>query len=287
MSYILSLLTIIAIYVALTASLDLMIGHTGILSFAHAAFYGIGAYAAAILTVYAGWNWLPAMLAACLVGAVLSALIAIPIVRLGGDYFILALFGVQLIVSNLILNLEPLTNGPYGILNVPRPSFGAGQLSTGLPMFLFVAAISAIVVGAVWSFVSSPMRGVLHAIRHDETIALSLGINVARTKVVVFSIASAMAALIGAVAAYYFRFVDVGSFGIFMMISLWAMVFVGGTRTIAGAIAGPTILLLFPELFRFIGSAGLDLARIQEALYGLLLVLLMIYRPQGLMGMGE
>jgi len=287
MDYVLHLLTIIALYVGLTVSLDLLIGHTGILSFAHAAFYGIGAYATAILTVYAGWNWFPAMISACLIGVALSALIAVPILRLGGDYFILALFGIQLIIITLIWNLEPLTNGPYGIRGIPRPSFGTGPLASGLPILIFIAVLAAVVVAICWGFVSSPMRAVLHAIRHDEAVALALGINVVRTKVLVFSAAGGMAALIGAATAFYLRFVDAGSFGIPTMISLWAMVFIGGTRTILGAIVGPVVLLLFPELFRFLGPHSWDLARVQEAFYGLLLVLLMIYRPQGLMGRKE
>ena len=287
MDYSIHLLTVIALYVGLTISLDLMIGHTGILSLAHAAFFGIGAYATAILTVYAGWNWFPAMIAAVVIAASISVLIAIPILRLGGDYVILALFGVQIIVITLILNLEPLTNGPFGIRGVPRPSFGGVLLESGIQTLVFTAALSAVVVAICWAFVSSPMRSVMHAIRHDETVALALGIDVVRVKVVVFSIASGLAALIGAAAAFYLRFVDVSSFKISTMILLWAMVFVGGTRTISGAIVGPIILVLFPEFFRFLGPHDWDLERVQEALYGLLLVVLMLYRPQGLMGKNE
>jgi branched-chain amino acid transport system permease protein len=284
MDYILHLLVIIAFYVGLTVTLDLLIGHTGILSFAHTAFYGIGAYATAILTVYAGWNWLPAMLAACVLGTIVAVVVGIPTLRLGGDYFILALFGFQLIVMTVILNWEDLTNGPFGIRGVPRPSFGSGPIQSGWPIALFTMAVVAIVLWIVWRMVSAPLKLTLHAIRDDETVAQALGIDVVRMRIVIFAMAGGLAAIIGALTAFYFRFVDVSSFTISTMILLWAMVFVGGSKTISGAIVGPAVLVLFPELFRFVDDIGIDRARAQEALYGLLMVLLMLFRPEGLVG---
>jgi branched-chain amino acid transport system permease protein len=272
------------LYGAMTVSLDLMIGHTGILSFGHAAFYGIGAYATAILTVYAGWNWFPAMLAAIAVGGVSAALVGIPTLRLGGDYFILALFGFQSIVTDVIFNAEPLTNGPFGIRGIPRPAFGPYQVQSGLGIFLFIAACTLIVFFIHWRFVTSPMKAMMHAVRDDEEVAMALGIDVVRTKIVVFAIGGAVAAFAGVLAAFYFRFISVSNFTLFTMILLWAMVFVGGSCSLWGAIVGPAILVLFPEIFRFVGGAGWDIANIQEALYGLLLVVLMLYRPQGLVG---
>ena len=284
MDYVLHLLVVICIYVSLTVSLDLLIGHTGILSFGHAAFYGIGAYTTAILSVYAGWGWFPSMIAAFVVGLVIAALVGIPTLRLGGDYFILALFGFQSIVITLILNWESLTNGPFGIRGVPRPSIGSYELKTGWEILLFAAAVTLLVIFVHWRFVTSPMRAVLHAIRDDETVAMALGINVVGTKILVFALGGGFAALTGAVSAFYLRFVDVSSFTLSTIILLWAMVFVGGSRSIAGAFIGPAILLLFPEIFRFIGETGLNIAYVQEALYGLLLVLLMLFRPEGLIG---
>lgn len=284
MDYVLHLFVLIALYVSLCVSLDLMIGHAGILSFGHAAFYGIGAYATAILTVYAGWHWLPAFLASFLVGGVLAALVGIPTLRLGEDYFILALFGFQSIVITVILNWESLTNGPFGIRGIPRPSIGDLQARGVLGMLLFITAVTLLVLFVHWRLVSSPMGGVLHAIRDDETAALMLGIDVVRTKIVVFALGGAFAALTGSLLAYYLRFIEVTNFTLFTMILLWAMVFVGGSCSIRGAIAGPVILVLFPEAFRFVGMTGGDVAFVQQALYGLLLVVLMLFRPRGLLG---
>jgi branched-chain amino acid transport system permease protein len=284
MDYLFHLLVIISLYVALTATLDLLIGHTGILSFAHAALYGVGAYTTAILTVYANWHWLPALAVAFLIGTAVAALVGIPTLRLGGDYLILALFGFQLIVNTVILNWEDLTNGPFGIRGIPRPSFGTGPISSGWPIASFTLAAVAIIVFLVWRLVSAPLKLVLHAIRDDETVAQALGIDVVRTRIVIFALAGGLAAVVGSLLAFYARFIDVSSFSIETMILLWAMAYVGGVRTITGAIVGPAILVLFPEIFRFIDSIGVDRSQLQEALYGLLMVLLMLYRPQGVMG---
>lgn len=124
----------------------------------------------------------------------------------------------------------------------------------------------------------------MHAIRDDHTVAEAIGINVVQTRITIFALAGGLAATVGSLYAFYARFIDVTSFNVDVMVLLLAMVFVGGTRSIAGYIAGPALLILFPELFRFIDNIGIDRSELQEALYGLLMVLLMLFRPQGLMG---
>jgi branched-chain amino acid transport system permease protein len=284
MDYALHLLVMVLIYATLVVSLDLQIGHSGILTFAHASFYGVGAYATAILTVYAGLNWFPAMVLAFVAGGLFAILIGIPTLRLGGDYFILALFGFSLIVTSLIINLEWLTNGPFGIRGIPRPSIAGFQVQSGFGMLAFIALMAATIFFVHWRFVSSPMKGVLQAIRDDEPVAMSLGIDVVRTRIIVFALGGAFAALSGALAAFYFRFVAADAYGLPTIILLWAMLFVGGNCSLLGALVGPAVLMLFPEIFRFVGGQGWDIAHIQEAMYGLLLVLLMMFRPQGLVG---
>ena len=287
MDYLLHVATVILLYAGLVASLNLLIGHAGILSFAHASFYGIGAYVTAMLTVYAGWDWLPAVAAAVVATAAIAFLIGVPTLRLGGDYFILALFGFQLIVVDVILNLDDVTNGPFGIRGIPRPSVNDYGLASGWPFLIGTAMVTGVVFFIVRRIVTSPLGGKLHAIRDDETVAAALGINVARTKTMIFTVAAALAAVIGGMTAFYFRFVEANAFNSEVMILLLAMAFVGGTRSLWGAVAGPAILVLFPELFRFIGPVGVDLAKVQQGLYGLLLVLLMLFRPQGLISPHE
>jgi branched-chain amino acid transport system permease protein len=287
MNYLLHVATVILLYAGLVASLNLLIGHAGILSFAHASFYGIGAYVTAMLTVYAGWDWLPAVAAAVVATAAIAFLIGVPTLRLGGDYFILALFGFQLIVVDVILNLDDVTNGPFGIRGIPRPSVNDYGLASGWPFLIGTAVVTGVLFLTVRRIVTSPLGGKLHAVRDDETVAAALGINVARTKIMIFTVAAALAAVIGAMTAFYFRFVEANAFNSEVMILLLAMAFVGGTKSLWGAVAGPAILVLFPEIFRFIGPIGVDLAKVQQGLYGLLLVLLMLFRPQGLISPRE
>jgi branched-chain amino acid transport system permease protein len=287
MDYLLHVATVILLYAGVVASLNLLIGHAGILSFAHASFYGIGAYVTAMLTVYAGWDWLPAAAAAVVATAAIAFLCGVPTLRLGGDYFILALFGFQLIVVDVILNLDDVTNGPFGIRGIPRPSLDDYRLTSGWPFLIGTAVLTGVIFLIVRRIVTSPLGGKLHAIRDDETVAAALGINVARTRIMIFTVAAALAALIGAMTAFYFRFVEANAFNSEFMILLLAMAFVGGTKSFWGALVGPAILVLFPEIFRFIGPVGVDLAKVQQGLYGLLLVLLMLFRPQGLISPRE
>lgn len=280
MEYGIHLAITILIYVTLTVSLDSMIGQTGLISLAHAAIYGVGAYATAILTVYAGWHWLPALFAAIAAGMLASCVVSVLSFRIGGHYLILALFGFQAMVVTIILNWVELTNGPFGIQGVPRPFGMRGSLAN----LAFVGTVTAIVLFVHWRFYGAPMKAVLNAIRDDETVAESLGINVVLVKIELFAIAGGFAALAGALTAFYLRFVDLNSFMLPIMILLLAMVFVGGVRSILGAVLGPALLVLFPELFRFIGQTGVNVAYLQEAFYGLLLILVMLFRPQGLVG---
>lgn len=283
MDYVLHLATVVCLYAGLIASLNLLLGHAGIFSFAHASFYGIGGYMFAMLAVYAGWDWWLAAIAAIVFTGGVAALIGIPALRLGGDYFILALFGFQLIVVNVILNLDDITNGPFGIRSIPRPSIGDHTLKSGWPFLIGTAALTAAIFLIVRLIITSPLGARLHAVRDDETVAAALGINIARTKVMIFVVAACLAAVVGAMNASYFRFIEANAFNAEMMILLLAMAFVGGTRSLWGAVVGPLILVLFPELFRFMGFSGVDIGKTQQALYGLLLVLLMLFRPQGIM----
>lgn len=284
MEYAIHLLTLLCIYVALSISLDFLIGHVGIMSFGHAAFFGVGAYTTAILTVAAEWNWLPAMIGAFVIAMILALVIGIPTLRLGGDYFILSLFGFQSIILTVILNWESLTNGPFGIRNIPRPSIGNWMISSGWEMLGFSLLVTAIIVFIHRRLLTSPMRAMLHSVRDDDTVAQSLGIDVVKVRIVMFALAGGFAGIAGSLLAFYFRFIEPTGFSLNTMILLWAMVFIGGSQSIWGMIVGPTILILFPETFRFMGISGATIGHIQQAMYGLLLILLMIYRPNGLVG---
>lgn len=284
MGYIVTLLTIICIYTILTASMDLILGYAGLFSFVHAALCGIGSYAAAVLMVKLGWSLLPAFGAALIVTMIAGLATAAITVRLEGHYFILGTFCVANVVESLMENWTSVTNGTSGLYGIPVTRLFGWTIGAGIPFLLFCAVLTGIALAIKWLLVSAPFGITLQAIRDDEVVASVLGNNVRRVRIVVFVIGAAMTALAGVLLACYLRFLDPTSFSFSFTILIWAALFVGGSVGTLGTIVGPAILVLFPEALRFVGLSGPHVANVQQALYGFLLVLLMMFRPQGFFG---
>ncbi|MDA0989849.1 MAG: branched-chain amino acid ABC transporter permease, partial [Verrucomicrobia bacterium] len=148
MNYFLHILIMLSIYVILGLSLNLVVGFGGMLSLCHAAFYGIGAYASALLMMHAGWPFLPSLGAAVVLVGILAYLISIPAIRLHGDFFVLATLGFQIIIFSVLYNWVEFTRGPYGIPGIPRPAIGDLKI-VSTPAFLGLAACFAVAVGLV------------------------------------------------------------------------------------------------------------------------------------------
>ena len=284
MGYIVTLLTIITIYTILTAAMDLILGYAGLFSFAHAALCGIGSYAAAALMVKLGWGLVPAFGVALVATALIAWATAGITVRLEGHYFILGTFCVANVVESVMENWTDVTNGTSGLYGIPVTRLFGWTIASGVPFLLFCAALMAIALGIKQFLVSAPYGITLQAIREDEIVAWVLGNNVRRVRAVVFIIGASMTALGGVLLACYLRFLDPTSFSFSFTILIWAALFVGGSVGTLGTIVGPAVLVLFPEALRFIGLSGPHVANVQQALYGLLLVLLMMFRPQGFFG---
>lgn len=284
MGYIVTLLTIICIYTILTAAMDLILGYAGLFSFVHAALCGIGSYAAAALMVKLGWGLVPAFGVALAATALVAWATAGITVRLDGHYFILGTFCVANVVESVMENWTDVTNGTNGLYGIPVTRLFGWTISSGIPFLLFCSALMAIVLAIKWLLVSAPYGITLQAIREDEIVAWVLGKNVRRVRATVFMIGAAMTALAGVLLACYLRFLDPTSFSFSFTILIWAALFVGGSVGTLGTIIGPAVLVLFPEALRFIGLSGPHVANVQQALYGLLLVLLMMFRPQGFFG---
>ncbi len=285
MSYILNLAITIGIYAILTMSLDLLVGYTGLLSLGHAAFFGIGAYAAGLAALAGLHAWLTIPLAA-LVAAAVAALVAIPALRLRGDYFVLGTFGISMIASSVFENWVDVTGGPYGVYGIPSPvpeSFASPW--DAVTMALVVAVLVLVVAVLKYRLVGRAFGTTLLAIRDDEVVAESLGVNATLKQIAVFSIAGGMAGVAGAMLAFQLSFIEPSLFTFHATIFMWALLFVGGCGTILGNILSPAILILFPELLRFSGMSGTYAPQIQQGLYGVLLIAIAMFRPQGLFGM--
>lgn len=284
MAYLLHILILIGIYVILAESLNLIAGYAGLLSIAHAAFYGVGAYVAALLALnYALPPWLT-IPAAMVAAAAVGALVAWPALRVRDDYFVVATFAFQVIVFSVMNNWVALTGGPLGLPGIPRPDFFGLTVKSHGGFLLLTWLCAAGVVFICWRLARAPFGRVLRALREDEVFAAALGKNVASFKVRVFTLGAAMAAVGGCLYAYYITFIDPTSFTVMESIFIISIVIVGGAGSLRGAALGAAVLVILPEALRFVGLPSSVAANLRQIFYGLLLILFMVFRPQGLIG---
>lgn len=291
--YIFHLLMLFGIYATAALSLNLVVGGAGLLSLAHAAYFSVGAYAYAIASLH-GLNFFPALLLGVALAVVLSLALSIPAWRYRGDYFVLVSLAVQALVYSAVYNwYSPasapgtwlnLTNGSYGLSGVPRPViFGwrfnstVGMAGLSLSLAGACALISALLQ-------SSPWWRMVTAMRDDEVAARSIGKNVHVAKVQVLALACGMVAAAGAVFTAYFSNMHPFSASLTEGILIFSMVLVGGAGNLRGPLIGAGLLIAIPELLRQLKIPSADAASIRLLLYGLLLVVLMHFRSQGLAG---
>jgi len=284
MAYLLHILILINIYIIIAISLNLIAGYTGILSIAHAAFYGVGAYVAALLAVNYGTPFLLNVVVAMAMAGAVAAVVAFPSLRIHDDYLVIATFGFQMILFSIFNNWVGLTRGPLGIPGIPQPTiFGIAITS-----HVEYVALSGICALAVYFFakrvLESPFGRVLKAIREDEIFAQALGKNVIRYKILVFVMGGALVAISGALYAHYVTFIDPTSFTILESIFMISIVIVGGAGSLGGSVVGAVVLIVLPEMLRFLGMPNAIAANMRQIIYGTLLVVMMIFRPKGLVG---
>jgi branched-chain amino acid transport system permease protein len=284
MDYLLHILILICIYCIVGISLNLIAGYTGLISIAHAAFYGIGAYTAALLSLRFGTSFLLTIPAAIIVAAAIGFLIGFPSLRIRDDFFVIATFGFQVIIFSIMNNWMDLTQGPLGLPGIPQPELLGYKFSSHLD-FLALSLFFAVAVYLISRrLVNAPFGNVLRAIREDELFAQSLGKNVNRYKVLIFSVGAGLVAIGGALYAYYITFIDPTSFTVPESIFMLSIVIVGGAGRLSGSIIGAILLVSIPELLRFIGMPSSIAANMRQILYGGLLVLFMMFRPKGIWG---
>lgn len=285
MDYILHLVILINIYVIITTSTNLMVGLVNMLSLGQAAFYGIGAYLSVLALMVFNLPLIPALLFAMAGTGLLSLLIAYPSLRLKGDYFVLATLGFQLIVFTVLYNWISVTRGPFGIPGIPSPKlFGVIQIS-GLWSYLALSSVLVVlVVFLFYHLIHSPFGRALRGVRDDELSMKALGKNVTALKIQAFAISSSFIAIAGFLYATYVSYIDPTSFNLDESIFILSAVIVGGLGNVRGPVVGALLIILLPEALRFIGLPDSIAANLRQIIYGLALILLMRYRPQGLAG---
>lgn len=284
MEYVLGIVILTCIFALLTVSLDLIAGHAGVLSLTHAGFYGIGAYASALLSVNTNAPFLVGMLAGIVVAIAVSFIISFPSLRVHDDYFVIATFGFQMILFSLLNNWIELTAGPLGIPGIPAPDLFGWRADTSLQFLALAGGVVAVGYFAVLRIAASPFGRVLHAIREDETFAHSLGKSLLYFKVTTFAVSAGLAATAGTLYAHYVTYIDPTSFTVMESILIVSMVIIGGAGSRWGPILGAGLLVLLPEALRFAGLESVSAANLRQLVYGALLVVMMMFRPQGLVG---
>jgi len=266
--YSMQILVNIGIGIILALGLNIITGLTGQLSLGHAAFMSVGAFAGALLTIKTGMPFSLTILLSGLITAAVAAAIGWPILRLTGDYLAICTLGFAEIVKVVFLNLE-ITNKALG-LTVPTP-----KTALSMPVIVLIVVCLTIIASA---FIQNSRFGrALKAIRDDEIAAESMGINIARYKVQSFAVSAFMAGTGGCLYGHFLGYINPSDFGFLKSIDMLSMIVLGGLGSIPGAVFGASLLSAAPEFLRF-------MSQYRMLVYGALLVFLMVFRPNGLLG---
>ncbi len=284
MEYLIHIAILISIYAILGLSLNLVVGYAGLLSITQAAFYGIGAYTTAILLTSTGLNFFLALIIGIIITAICSLAIGFVLSKFKDDYYALGSFGFNVIIYSIFLNWQSLTRGPLGIPGIPRPSLFGFTFSENI-WFLVLSITFLVLVYFISRFITGSSFGrVLKSIREDEEAISVFGYRALWYKLTVFVISAGMAAVAGSLFAVYITFIDPSSFTLTESIFILAIIILGGLANNKGAMIGAACLILLPEILRFVGFPNDIAAQMRQVTYGVILILLMLYRPQGLVG---
>ncbi len=276
-NFVLRMLIMVGIYIILGLSLNLITGFTGQLSLGHAAFYGIGAYTSAILSTRYGMGFGITAPLSGLMAAFLGFLLGIPTLKLQGAYLAIVTLGFGEIIRITALNWMQLTRGPMGIPGIPAISIFGYELQSNLGYYYVICILAMITVLLISRIVNSRVGRAFMAIREDELAAQYMGIYTTNYKILAFSMGAFLAGVAGSFYAHYVSYIDPQSFTFDESIQILSIVILGGMGSIPGTILGAAILVTAPELLR-------SLQDYRMVIYGLILILMMLIRPQGILG---
>ncbi|MBF0470678.1 MAG: branched-chain amino acid ABC transporter permease [Gammaproteobacteria bacterium] len=264
-----------AVHAILAMSLNLLMGYAGQISLGHAAFFGMGAYASALLTTR--WDWPPllAMLFGLIFTAVVAYLISRPILRLKGHYLAMATLGFGIIVNIILVQAGEYTGGPDGLSDIPVLALFGWEIDSDLRWYGVMMAAVLLVLWLNLNLIHSRMGRALRALHTSEFAAETMGINTTATKSTIFVTSAVIAAAAGSLFAHQQSFVSPGSFSFFFSIELVTMVVLGGLASTYGAIFGAIVITFLPELLVVFEDY-------EVMIFGAILMLTMIFLPQGI-----
>ena len=284
MEYVLNIGILFCIYGILALSLNMVVGMSGLLSLAQAAFYGIGAYATALCMTKLGMGFFTTILIGIFINAFIAYVVGKILSRFKGDYYAIVSAGLAIIVFSVLLNWKDLTNGPLGVFGIDKPTIGSYHFYSSIS-YLFLCLIFLLVVFVLYEWIDKSSFGrCLKAIREDEQLTSVLGYKTKHFKSIIFVLSAALSGIAGALFASYIAFIDPSTFQLKEGIFLFTIIIVGGLSSAWGSIVGAVVLISLPEILRFIGLPSETAAQLQQMIYGAVLVLIVVFRPQGLLG---
>ena len=275
--YILHVLIFTCLYAALALSYDLVIGHVGNLSLAHPAFFGIGAYAAALLGTEARWPFPVALLAAVAAAGLVALAIGVPMFRLTEHSFAMGTLGFAVVVQIVATNWVDFTRGPLCVTGIPKPALGPWRIAT-LPAFYWMGLAAVTLVGLFYHGLTTFRLGrAFHAVRDNETLAAAAAIDPLKYRMLAFVIGGALAGGIGTLYVSYVGVLCPGELAVSLTVNLLVMVFLGGVGSLRGVLVGAAAFTALPEILRMAPTWRM-------VIYGLLLLVIVIRWPDGVGG---
>lgn len=278
--YILRTSIIVLLYVVLALSLNFVLGFAGQLSMGHAAFYAVGAYTTALLTVNLKISFWVALVISTVVAGIFGLLLGIPTLRLKGDYLAITTIGFGEILRLVLINWTSFTRGPAGIPAIPSPKIFGVVINSNIGYFYLILVLAGFTIFISYRLLDSRLGRGLIAVRDDEIAAESMGINSTYLKILAFVLGAAIAGMAGSFFSTFVHYVNPDNFTYMESVVILTMVVLGGVGSIPGVILGAAVLAILPEVLR-------DIATYRYAIYGILLVLMMIIRPQGMVSMNS
>lgn len=270
-----SILNLIALFVIVVLGLNLFIGYAGQISLGHAAFFGLGAYGSALLTTACHFPPWPTLVLVALGVSAVALVIGVPTLRLHGHYLAMATLGFNYVVHIILVQWDEVTGGPAGLSGIPPLSLAGWEFNTDFRFHYLVWTFALVSLTLCLNLVRTGVGRGLAALAQDEVAAACLGVDVRRDKVRVFVLSAFLASVAGSLYAHYFSYVNPDGFSIFKSLDLVLMVVVGGLGSIWGTLFGVSVVVILPYLLE-------PLESYYDIIHGLILVLILMFLPQGL-----
>lgn len=276
--YVVHVLIFTALFAALALSYDLVVGHVGSLSLAHPAFFGVGAYTAAILSTRAGFPFVADVAAAVLAAGLVAAIAGVPLFRLVDHAFAVGTLGFAVVAWIVATNWVDVTRGPLCMTAIPKPALGPLAITT-LPAYYWLSLAALAVVLLLYRLLTTFRLGrAFHAVRDNEPLAAAAGINPLRYRMLAFTVGGAIAGGVGALYAHYLSVFCPEEMTVALTVNLLVMVFLGGVGTLRGVLVGAVLFTALPEVLRLAPTWRL-------VIYGALLLVIVVRSPEGLEGL--